>query len=148
MSTAKAIISALLLTVCGSILTACEPTTLNRGNMPTSYQIDQLQIGKDSRQDVLAKLGTPSLQSAADPNFWFYTGQTLTDHPLLGRDLVQQSVLIVEFGALERLSNISRFESGADGVIAPTSETTNVSMRQRGIIEQTLNALFPGASFN
>ena len=148
MSTAKAIISALLLTVCGAILTACEPTTLTRGNMPTAYQIDQLQIGKDSRPEVIAKLGTPSVQSAADPNLWFYTGQILTDHPLFGRDLIRQSVLIVEFGTLERLSNISQFETDANGVITPISETTNVSMRQRGIIEQTLNALFPGASFN
>ena len=148
MSTAKAIISALLLSFCGAILTACESTTLTRGNMPSAYQIDQLQIGKDSRQQVIAKLGTPSVQSAADPNYWFYTGQTLKDHPLFGRELIRQSVLVVEFGDFDRLTNLSQFETGVDGVITPLSETTTISMRDRGMIEQVLDTLFPGASFN
>ena len=116
--------------------------------MPSAYQIDQLQIGKDSRQQVIAKLGTPSVQSAADPNHWFYTGQTLKDHPLFGRELIRQSVLMVEFGDFDRLANLSQFETGGDGVITPLSETTTISMRDRGMIEQVLDTLFPGASFN
>ena len=116
--------------------------------MPTAYQIDQLQIGKDSRQQVIAKLGTPSVQSAANPNFWFYTGQMLKDHPLFGRELIKQNVLIVEFGDFDRLANLSQFETGADGVITPLSDTTNISMRERSFIEQALNTLFPGARIN
>ena len=144
MPAAKAFISLIVIAIGTLLLTGCESRQVTRGNMPTAYQISQIEIGKDTKADLMAELGSPSFESAADSDYWFYTSQVLQDHPLLGRKLEKQNVLVVQFGDFERVESLRQFEAGTDRIIVPVQTTTNITLREKTLIEQTLGMLFPG----
>ena len=92
----------------------------------------------------MAELGSPSFESAADSDYWFYTSQVLQTHPLLGRKLEKQNVLVVQFGDFQRVVSVRQFEAGTDRIIVPVQTTTNITLREQTLIGQTLGTLFPG----
>ena len=57
------------------LLTACETIVDQRGFAPTPGSVEKLEVGTQSREDVVRLIGSPSSVATFNPNVWYYISQ-------------------------------------------------------------------------
>ena len=80
------------------MLTACTPTTAQRGNMLEDYQIKQIAPGVHGKTDVLKLLGSPTTQAPFDDNTWYYLGQNTEKTGIFDPEVKKERIVVVTFG--------------------------------------------------
>ena len=78
-------------------LSACESQVSIRGNMPDIEEIEAISPGVDTKEDVVARLGTPSSVSTFLDNTWYYIGQRVEQFAFYAPEVTDRGVLVVEF---------------------------------------------------
>ncbi len=81
--------------------------TIQRGYVQDARQIDSLKTGQ-SKEAVLASLGTPSTTSTVGGDAWYYISQTVTRPVAFMPDnITEQRVMAVYFGGgkMQRVAN-------------------------------------------
>ena len=69
-----ALAGALVLTALA--LAGCENTVNHRGFAPTPGSVEKLEVGTQSREDVVRLIGSPSAVATFNPNIWYYISET------------------------------------------------------------------------
>ena len=125
----------------------CVINDFTRGNYPTDWQIDQLELNKTTRPQVREILGSPAIESRQDPDFWFYIGQDIEERSVLGQSVVGQRVFMVRFGGdLDRVQQFRRFDIGNDDVVRPLNKETEVTLRERNALQAVFDTIAPGGN--
>lgn len=76
---------------------ACNPITDNLGNRTLKENVDQIQVGRTSKAEVVRLLGTPSNVAAFDPDTWYYISARTVQYAFLKSKVVDQNVLVIRF---------------------------------------------------
>ncbi len=76
---------------------ACNPITDNLGNRTLKENVDQIQVGRTSKAEVVRLLGTPSNVAAFDPDTWYYISARAVQYAFLKARVVDQNVLVIRF---------------------------------------------------
>ncbi len=108
-------------TVLGLVaLTACTPTTRYHGYTPSDEALAAVQVGGDTRETVLEKVGPPSAAGVLDRSGYYYVKSEFRHFGFLAPEEVRREVLAIAFGVDGRVSNVERFDL-ADGRVVPLS---------------------------
>lgn len=75
----------------------CTPVKSQHGNLLQDYQIETIQAGEHSRSDVLRLLGSPTTQSAFNPDIWYYLGQEMEKRGILDEKVTEERIVRVTF---------------------------------------------------
>ncbi|MCB9991327.1 MAG: outer membrane protein assembly factor BamE [Rhodospirillales bacterium] len=92
-----------------SFMTGCTPTHTIRGNMLEDYQVEEVVAGKDTRSDVLRKLGSPTTKATFDDSIWYYLGQETEKRGILDPKVVDERVVVVFFdeeGVVQEIKDV------------------------------------------
>ena len=76
---------------------ACNPITDNLGNHALKENVDQIQVGRTNRNEVVRLLGSPSNVAAFDPNTWYYISARQVQYAFLKPKITDQQLLLVRF---------------------------------------------------
>ena len=75
--------------------TACSPTFRNHGYIPPQEDLDQIQVGSDTRQSVAEKVGVPTSSGVLNDSGYYYVRmRTRTIGPLATQEIDRQVVAI------------------------------------------------------
>jgi outer membrane protein assembly factor BamE (lipoprotein component of BamABCDE complex) len=87
------------LLILGALLgfTACEPVMASRGNILDPDALAQIKPGVTTREEVAAKLGTPTSISTFDDKTWYYVGRETKQYSFFTPDVVKQQAVEVDF---------------------------------------------------
>ena len=58
------------------VLSACTPFVNVHGQVPNPDDLELIEIGRSTRQDVEQRLGTASTSSVFSDNVWYYYSET------------------------------------------------------------------------
>lgn len=86
---------ALTLTV--APLAGCAPTIDTRGNLLETYQLQEIIPGQDTKENVTAKIGSPTTVSPFDQNIWYYMGQRTAKTAMLDPKIKRERIIVVSF---------------------------------------------------
>ena len=87
-----------LLVLCATaLLGACEPTIANRGNILDPVAIAEIKPGVTTREEVAAKLGTPTSISTFDDKIWYYVGRQTEQYSFLSPEVMKQQATEIDF---------------------------------------------------
>jgi outer membrane protein assembly factor BamE (lipoprotein component of BamABCDE complex) len=115
---------------------ACDPLVDVHGHVPTPGSMSKLEVGTQSREDVLRLLGSPSTRASFNDEVWYYISQRQESVAFLEPKIVEQKVTAIYFGENGRIREIKTFgpEDGKDpGMVARKTPTVG---KELTVLEQ------------
>jgi len=76
---------------------ACNPITDNLGNRALKENVDQIQVGRTTKNEVVRLFGSPSNVAAFDANTWYYISARQVQYAFLKPKTMEQQVLQIRF---------------------------------------------------
>lgn len=130
-------IAALALTV-GLVAgtTACDRKVNVRGNMPDPEVVLEVQPGYSNRNEVLQILGSPSTVSTFMDDTWYYIGYRTEQFAFLDPEVVDRSVLTVQFNDAGVVDDTTLYTVEDGQIIDPVSRETPTEGRELTILQQ------------
>jgi outer membrane protein assembly factor BamE (lipoprotein component of BamABCDE complex) len=130
------IANAMALALLASGISACNPVRDTHGYSAVTEDQKKVEVGVDTKSTVLARLGTPSTQSAFDQTAWYYVSTVQERYAFYTPKTVAREVLVVKFDGQGTVSAVERFGMERGQVVAYNGERTPTRGRELGIIEQ------------
>jgi outer membrane protein assembly factor BamE (lipoprotein component of BamABCDE complex) len=88
---------------------ACDPIVDVHGFVPTPGSLEKLEVGSQSRDDVLRLLGNPSSVGNFGDTTWYYITQRQESVAFFEPSIVEQKVTAISFGDNGRIREIKTY---------------------------------------
>ena len=75
----------------------CDKAVRVHGYIPDPEDVEQIEVGLHSREDVYGLLGSPSTVSTFSDDRWYYIGQKSTQFAYQRPDIFERSILIISY---------------------------------------------------
>lgn len=122
-------------------LGACEPKTALRGNLPRDSQLEQIQVGRDSKSRVRDILGTPSTIGTFDQDVWYYMSQKTEQWAFFEPEIVDHQILALYFTPEGVLQNMVTYTQEDMRDVDYADRKTPTSGREFTFLEQMFGNL-------
>ena len=125
---------------------ACSGDVVTRGNLPDAELIAEVEPGRDTREDVVDKLGSPSSISTFMDRRWYYIGHKTRYFAFFEPEVVERSVFVIAFDDTGMVQNASLYTLEDGVIVDPISRTTPTEGNELTILQQFFGNLgrFPG----
>ena len=122
------------------LLTGCSATFKNHGYTPSKVEIEQLLIGKDSKQSVKKTFGPPSSLGLVDDNKWFYLSTKVRYSSYRTPEIVTRKLVAFTFTNNGALENVEVFQLDNQEVVVLSRRITDSGINSISLIRQILNS--------
>lgn len=119
------------------LLTACSAKVDNRGYVSTGDLKTMVSVGQ-TRDEVLANLGSPSSQSSFGNETWYYISARKEATAFLKPEVVKQDVTKIEFDSAGTVAKVESFNENNSEDIKIAKRTTPTEGHSLGFLEQIL----------
>lgn len=119
-------------------LGGCENTVDLRGFAATPGSVEKLEVGAQSREDVVRLIGSPSAVATFNPNVWYYISETQEYWAYTKPRITSQKVMQVTFNESGRIDAIKNYDLKDAQDIQMVARITPTSGRELTILEQVL----------
>lgn len=117
---------------------ACAPTVNTHGHNLDLYEVNRIQPGKSSQEEVLGLLGTPSAVSTFDEERWYYVTKQVENVSFYQSDLIRQDVVIIEFNEQRIVTQVSNHGKDQAVALLPDPNETQTLGNELTIVQQLL----------
>ena len=119
-------------------LAGCETIVDHRGFSPTPGSVEKLEIGTQSREDVVRLIGAPSAVATFNPNTWYYITQQQETFAFFAPEITEQHILQLTFNDAGRLTTLKNYDLKDSRDITMVSRVTPTAGKGLTILEQLL----------
>lgn len=119
-------------------LGGCDPHFNQRGFVPTPGSTEKLEVGTQSREDVVRLIGSPSAVSTFNPNVWYFISETQESYAFLKPDITQQKVIQITFNDSGRVAAIKNYDLAEARDIVMVQRITPTSGKELTVLEQIM----------
>ncbi len=119
-------------------LAACDTIVDQRGFAATPGSIDKIEIGTQSREDVVRLIGSPSAVATFNPNIWYYISQKQEVFAFLKPKITEQKVMQLSFADSGRLQAIKKYDLEDAENITMVSRITPTVGKGLTVLEQIM----------
>jgi outer membrane protein assembly factor BamE (lipoprotein component of BamABCDE complex) len=123
------------------LLAACEPVTATRGNLLEPEKVAEIKVGESTREDVAAKLGTPTQTGTFNDKDWYYIGRQTEQESFLDPEVVNQQAVRVAFDDEGKVTAVENMDLSAARDVQPVGRSTPTYGSQYTIIQQLIGNL-------
>ena len=120
------------------VLGGCDNIVDYRGFAPTPGSTEKLEIGSQSREDVVRLVGSPSAVATFNPNTWYFITQRQETWAFLKPTITQQTVMQVTFSDAGRISEIKHYDLKDAREIEMVARVTPTAGKELTVLEQIL----------
>jgi outer membrane protein assembly factor BamE (lipoprotein component of BamABCDE complex) len=120
------------------MLAACDTLVDQRGFAPTPGSVEKLDVGSQSREDVVRLIGSPSTVATFNPNTWYYISQKQETYAFFKPSMTEQNVLQLTFNESGRLQAMKKYELTDGRDIEMVSRITPTAGKELTVLEQIL----------
>jgi len=119
-------------------VSGCEDTVDQRGFAATPGSVEKLEVGAQSREDVVRLIGSPSAVATFNPNIWYYISETQEYWAYTKPKVSSQKVIQVTFNESGRIEGIKNYDLKDAENIQMVQRITPTSGKELTILEQVL----------
>ena len=120
---------------------ACGGVVDHRGYRADQRDLDRIQPGISTEQDVLALLGTPTTRGTFDEKVWYYVGSETQTLAFMEADLVERDIIEVKFDDAGFVFSVSEYGAEIAQDVEPVDRETPTRGNRITFIEQFLGNL-------
>jgi outer membrane protein assembly factor BamE (lipoprotein component of BamABCDE complex) len=117
-------------------LAACTPRIDTRGHVATPGTVEKLEVGKQTRDDVVQLLGSPSTTATFDDETWYYISQRTETLAFYAPETIDQKVLALKFDKAGVLKDMQTYTLKDGKAIAMVDRKTPTAGKELTLIEQ------------
>ncbi len=121
--------------------TACTQLDRFHGFIPPAEEIDTLQVGASSKDEVIALFGTPIADRGLQNNTIYYAASQFRYFGPFAPEEVNREVLAIDFDANNRLRNVSRYTLEDGRVVVLDRRVTEDGINDVTFLSQLLGSL-------
>lgn len=121
-------------------LLACEPTVATRGNLLDSDHLSTISLGS-GREEVVAKLGSPTVMGSFDDKVWYYVGRKTEQTSFFDPEVIQQKAVAIHFDENGKVTEIKDLDMSKVAEVKPVDRTTPTYGQDNTFIQQLLGNL-------
>src|SRR5438874_5837947 len=129
---------ALLGTMAALALCGCETIIDFRGFAPTPGSVEKLEVGTQSREDVIRLIGTPTSVATFNPNVWYYITQQQETYAFFKPQILEQHVLQLTFNDAGRMTTLKNYDLKDGQDITMVARITPTAGKELTVLEQLL----------
>jgi outer membrane protein assembly factor BamE (lipoprotein component of BamABCDE complex) len=96
-----------ILLFAGMFISACTPTTANRGHIIEDEALSDIVAGRDTQRSVVKKIGSPSTISTLDASIWYYIGLTTQKRGILDEEQTSKKVIRITFDEAGKVFDVA-----------------------------------------
>jgi outer membrane protein assembly factor BamE (lipoprotein component of BamABCDE complex) len=119
-------------------LASCETIVDQRGFAPTPGSVEKLEVGTQSREDVVRLIGSPSAVATFNPNVWYYISQKQETWAFLKPVMLEQNVMQLNFNDSGRLQSMKKYDLSDARDIDMVSRITPTAGKELTVLEQIM----------
>jgi len=119
-------------------LMGCENIVDQRGFAATPGSVEKIEVGAQSREDVVRLVGSPSAVATFNPNVWYYISQKQETYAFLKPKITEQKVMQLTFNDTGRLQAIKKYDLEDAESITMVSRITPTAGKELTVLEQIL----------
>lgn len=109
--------------------------TSYNGNMPTAERIAQVELGQ-TKEQVYAKLGTPSNIVSLDRNTWIYMSSEVRRFAFFKPEEMQRDILTIRFNDENKVDEIQHLSRKDGKTVAVSTDKTETLGNTPGFFER------------
>ena len=128
----------LLCALASLALAGCASIVDHRGFSPTPGSVDKLEVGTQSREDVIRLIGAPSAVATFNPNTWYYISQQQETLAFFEPEITEQHILQLTFNDAGRLTTVKNYDLKDSRDITMVARVTPTAGKGLTILEQLL----------
>lgn len=122
------------------LLAACQPQMRFHGYAPSDSDLAEIQLGRDTRETVVERVGRPGMGGVLEGSDWYYVQSDWRRSHWRAPVELDRQVVAISFDRNDRVSNIQRFGLQDGEVVQLSARVTEVG-RQPGILSQVFRVL-------
>ena len=120
------------------MLAACETIVDQRGFAATPGSVEKLEVGSQSREDVIRLIGSPSTVATFNPITWYYISQKQETWAFMQPVMLEQNVLQLTFNESGRLQAMKKYDLSNGKDIEMVSRITPTAGKELTVLEQIM----------
>ncbi len=121
---------------------ACSPTNSFQGFQVVDQAPSDVKVGTDTRETVLARLGTPTATSTFDKNTWFYISQVSNKTGFYRPRILKRDIVAIVFDKdSQQVTALNTYALKDGRVIAFNGRETPTRGREMTVLEQLLGSI-------
>lgn len=122
-------------------LAGCIAQYRDHGYMPNDQDLDNINVGRDTRETVTETVGTPGVSGVLNNDGFYYVASRMRHYGATAPKEVSREVLAISFDSRGVVRNIERFGLEEGRVIALNRRVTDNGETDRTFIRQLLGNL-------
>jgi len=122
-------------------LSACSPVQRYHGYAPDDMQLAEIDVGQDTRETVVDKVGRPGVSGVMEGGAWYYVQSDWIEEGWRAPIEQRREVVAISFDSRDRVSNIERFGLEDGQVVALSRRVTETGPRGQSVLRQLLGSL-------
>lgn len=119
----------------------CSSTFRNFGYVPSEVDLADVQVGRDTRETVTEKIGSPGTSGVVREDAWYYVQSRVENYAYQAPEVIERQVLAISFSLNGRVRNIERFGLEDGEVIALNRRITDDNIKGVSFLRQLLGNL-------
>jgi outer membrane protein assembly factor BamE (lipoprotein component of BamABCDE complex) len=134
--------TALAMTLGLFAVAGCSPTNSFQGFQVVDQAPADVKVGTDTRDTVLARLGTPTATSTFDKNTWYYMSQVSNKTAFYRPRVLRRDVVAIVFDKdSQQVTALNTFTLKDGRIIAFNGRETPTRGREITVLEQLLGSI-------
>jgi outer membrane protein assembly factor BamE (lipoprotein component of BamABCDE complex) len=121
--------------------TACSGVVDHRGYRADRRDLEQIQPGISTEQDVLAIMGTPTTRGTFDEKVWYYVGSETETLAFMEADLLDRKIIEIRFDDDGYVFSVNEYGPEIAREVDPVDRETPTRGNRMTLIEQFLGNL-------
>ena len=122
------------------LVAACSPTMRYHGYAPSDADLAQVQVGRDTRETVVERLGRPSMGGVLEGSDWFWVQSDFRHEHWRAPVETDRQVVAISFDGAGRVANVERFGL-RDGQVVPLSRRITDAGTRPSVLGQVFRVL-------
>ncbi|WP_238928563.1 outer membrane protein assembly factor BamE [Alexandriicola marinus] len=122
-----------------SIATACAPTFQNHGYIPFEEDLAQIAVGVDTRESVVAAVGSPTSTGVSGSDAFYYVSSRFRHFAFFAPEEINREVLAISFTEAGVVRNIERFGLEDGRVVVLSRRVTDDNLPDTTFLGQLLD---------
>ncbi len=108
---------------------SCSPVFTYHGFVPTEEDLEEIEVGLDTRASVASIIGKPGASGLLEQSGWYYVRSEFEHAPVRGPQEIDRQVVAISFDDDNVVANIERFglERGQIVVLSRRVTDSNIA---------------------
>ena len=125
-------------------LGACQPIVDNQGQRALKEDVEQIQVGRSTKNDVARLLGSPSSTAPLDANTWYYMSVRREHYAFFEPRVREHQVVMIRFNQGGVVAEIKGADIGDRRSVSLTDRTTPTRGGEPGFLRTLHDTMLRG----